>query len=284
MKKLFYAFLAAALSCTHANAQEFREHISREFNPSKEASSTVLAIYNIDGPVLVEGYAGTKVFVEVDKLITADDNEELENGKKEFKLEFEQTTDTITAYIAEPHDSRPRSHSHQRDGWDIKYRYHLNFTVKVPFGMNLAVSTVNNGDITVKDVAGTLRVNNVNGSLYISNAKGITRANTVNGKVEVSYLVTPGGESSYHTINGEIRVTYPANLSADLQFKSLNGGFFTDFPNAEALPGKVTKVQEFGSGATVYKLNKISSVRIGEGGTPFKFETINGDIYIKRQS
>jgi DUF4097 and DUF4098 domain-containing protein YvlB len=124
----------------------------------------------------------------------------------------------------------------------------------------------------------------VNGAISISNAKGNTHAHTVNGNVEVSYRTNPTGQSSYYTINGEIKAIYQTNLSADLQFKSMNGEFFTDFPNAEILPAVAVKNQETRGGATVYKLDKITSVRIGTGGSNLKFETLNGDIYIKKQS
>jgi hypothetical protein len=49
------------------------------------------------------------------------------------------------------------------------------------------------------------------------------------------------------------------------------------------MPGKVVKTQSKGSNGTVYKLSKNSDVRIGAGGKTFKFETLNGNIYIKKQ-
>jgi DUF4097 and DUF4098 domain-containing protein YvlB len=286
MKKLIPLFLGGlAILCIRANAQEFKEHISKEFTLTREANASVLSIYNIDGPVRVEGYSGNKIIIEIDELITADDNQILETGKKEFRLGFDQTSDTVIAYIAAPYDSRP--HRNWRDrGYDreIEYRTKLAYNVKVPFGINLDISTINDGDISVNGVTGTLHINNVNGSISVTGAKGTTKAHTVNGAVTVTYLGTPAGPCSYYTINGEINVTYPADLSADLQFKSMNGEFFTDFPSVEVLPAKVTKNQESRNGATIYKLNKITEVRIGSGGSSLKFETLNGNIYIKKQA
>jgi hypothetical protein len=63
----------------------------------------------------------------------------------------------------------------------------------------------------------------------------------------------------------------------------MNGQYYTDFPNAEILPARVTKTQSSEGGSTTYKLNKNSDVRIGAGGKTFKFETLNGNIYIKKQ-
>lgn len=267
------------------NAMEFKEHISKEFVLPDDTASSTLFIYNISGFIKVEGYSGDKVLLEMDKTISADDEKTLEQGKKEFRLAFDQKSDTIMAYIAEPYDSRPhRNWKYNDDRHDIDYNYNVDFTVKVPYSMNLHISTVNDGIITVNNVSGTLHVNNVNEEISIKNAKGTTYAHTINGDVSVNYLDNPAGESSYYTINGDIRISYQPNLSADLQFKSMHGDFYTDFPEAELLPASVTKVQEKKGNGIVYKLNTITAVRFGKGGKVFKFETLNGDVYIKKQS
>ena len=268
-----------------ADAREFKEHVSKEFTLTGDAARSTLFIYNISGFIKVEGYAGTKVLLEMDKTITADDDKNLETGKKEFRLAFDDRTDTIMAYIAEPYDSRPRRHwQYNDDRREIDYNYNVDFTVKVPFGMNLHISTVNDGIISVNNVSGTLYISNVNEEISVKNAKGTTYAHTVNGNVSVNYLTNPPEESSYYTINGDIHVSYQPGLSADLQFKSMNGDFYTDFQEAERLPATVTKVQEKKGEGIVYKLNAITSVRFGKGGKIFKFETLNGNVYIKKQS
>ncbi|GAB3771937.1 hypothetical protein GCM10028818_11430 [Spirosoma horti] len=288
MKLLLIPVLAGlVLSCAQspATAQEFKEHISKEFTVPKAAGS-VLAIYNVNGFVKVEGYSGDKVVLEIDKSITAKSSQGLELGKKEFQLKFEQQGDSIIAYIAEPFDSRPRRNWHRDNdrNRDDDYDFTLNFTVKVPNKINLVASTINRGNVLVKDVEGTLRARNVNGAISLTNVKGTTDAHTINGNLDVDYVANPPENSSYYTLNGDINVSYPANLSADLQFKTFQGKFFTDFPDTEVLPVQAIKTtQQTGTG-TVYKLNKNTAIRIGKGGKTFKFETFNGSIYIKKQS
>jgi hypothetical protein len=275
------------LSCAQATAQspEHTERISKEFALPNAPAASVLVIYNINGFIKVEGTAGDKVSFDVNKRITAKTTAVLEEGKKEFKLQFEQRGDTIMAYIAEPFDSRPRRNNRwERNDRRIDYDFTLDFTVKVPRAMNLRVSTVNRGDVTVTDVAGNLKVNNVNGAIALTNVRGVTDVHTVNGNVDVNYVVSPPDKSSYYTLNGNIRVSYPANLSADLQFKTFQGEFYTDFPEMEILPAQVTKNQEQKDGKTVYKLNKTTAIRIGKGGKNLRFETFNGNVYIKKQS
>ncbi len=125
---------------------------------------------------------------------------------------------------------------------------------------------------------------NVNGMITLSNAKGITNAATINGNLTINYLSNPPGGCSYHTINGTIKVSYQPDLSADLEFMSIHGSYYTDFPDAGRMPAVVTKDQVANGHGMVYKLNKSTAVRIGQGGRTFRFETINGDIFIKKQS
>lgn len=278
-----------ALCCLHikAIAQEFKEHITKQFTPQNAANVTTLAIYNIEGSVKVEGYNGDKVIMEIDKTIYAKNNDVLEQGKKEVELGFNQQNDTIWAYIAQPWDSRPHDWR-DNDDWNnrrhIEYRYAFEYTVKVPYSMNVHVSTVNKGEVVITDVAGVLSAHNVNGAITIKNAKNTTVAHTINGNLTVNYLQVPPANSSYYTLNGTLTVTYPASLNADLSFKSMNGGFYTDFDNVEVMPARVSKTIDKHGDGTTYKIEKDNDIRIGNGGKIFKFETLNGNVYIKKQS
>lgn len=289
MKNLFFPLLwGLVLGCAQsvAQKQEFKEKINREFTLTGNAGASTLAIYNINGFIRVEGTSSNTVTIEVDKELTAKTSQALEAGKQEFKLAFEQVGDTIFAYIAEPFDTRPNRERDRRN-WDRQepgYDFTLNFTVKVPRQLNLIVSTINRGDVVVKDVAGSLRVRNINGAIGLTNASGLTDAHTINGNLEATYSGMPADASRYYTLNGDIKVSYPANLSADLQFKTFQGEFYTDYPQTEVLPTKVVKNQEQRGDKTVYKLDRNTSVRIGTGGRNLRFETFNGNVYIKKQS
>ncbi len=266
--------------------EQFKEHITREFT-IKQSSAGILSIYNLEGSVNVEGYAGDKVMIEIDKTVSAKTNEILEQGKKEIKLGFEQIGDSVVAYLQAPWDTRPHDWREEND-WsnrrNIEYRCRLAYTVKVPYTLNLRLSTVNDGEVLVKNVSGQLHVNNVNGSITIVNAKGATYAHTINGDLTVNYLSNPKEPSSYYTLNGKLTASFQPDLSADVQFKSMNGAFYTDFPDVVMLAPTITKNQEKKGDGTVYKMNKDTQMRIGNGGRLFKFETLNGNIYIKKQS
>lgn len=284
MKKQFLLLLLIVTSACNAQKGKhtFSEIISKEYTVNPNST---LALYNLHGNVEVEGYDGNVVKIEIEKTISAKTEALLNEGKSNFLLNFEKNTDSLIVYISEPWDTRP-NRNYTKEDWrnrkPIEYQVKLDFKVSVPRSVNLRASTVNEGEVLVKNVAGLLNVNNVNGGIEIQNAKATTRAHTVNGNVTVSYLKNPAGASSYHTINGAINVTYQANLSADLTFRSMNGEYFTEFGNYKLMPSEVEQNQRKSGSGTKYKVSSRSPIRIGNGGTKLKFETLNGNIYIKK--
>lgn len=287
MKHFAIPFLAGMMACcAQAPAQklEFKEHSSKEFTVTAGTISNVLAVYNLNGNIKVEGYNGNKVLIEVDKTISAEDKATLEKGKEEFAISMDQKADSIIAYISAPFDSRPNRNRNNKEHKQMDYHFDLDFTIKVPFAMNLHVSTVNGGDVTVNNVTGSLEVYNVNGAIKLTNAKGKSEVHTVNGNVEANFLTVPPGDSEFKTLNGDINISYPASFAADCRFKTFQGEFYTEFPNTENLPVKVEKNEDTRNSKTTYKLNTETLIRFGNGGKNFRFETFNGNIYIKKQS
>lgn len=282
MKKILSLFLVGMiLSCTNSPAQKqyFKEHITKEFTVSSTA--TTLNVYNIDGFIKVEGYAGNKIILEIDKTISGKTDPIIEQGKSEFKLNFEQKNNEITAYVSEPYDSRPNTNHHNKE-LHIEYNVQVNYTIKVPYSTNLKVSTINNGDVSVLDVKGEIKANNINGAITLKHVSKVYDVHTINGDVDINYVTLPPDNARYYTLNGDLTVTYPANLSADCSFKSFQGEFYTDFPEVEVMPAKIKKIVEKDGESTRHKLEKGSNIKIGNGGLKLHFETFNGNIYIKK--
>jgi hypothetical protein len=282
MKKLIIpVVLGVLLSCSHSKAQEpeFNEKIHKEFTVS---ANSFMGLYNINGFVKVEGYNGNKVIIDVDKTITAKTTQDLEEGKRDIKLGFDQVSDSLIVYTAAPYDTRPKSRN--CNCGHREYHLTLNYIIKVPNSINMSLSTVNGGDIDVTDVSGTMKVNNVNGKITLKDVKNANNIHTINGDVSISYTTLPPDNATYYTLNGNLSVIYPTGFSADCEFKSFNGEFFTDFEEIEKLPAQTIKNTENKNGSTVYKLNKTTLIRIGKGGRRLHFETFNGNIYIKKKS
>lgn len=286
MKKIVLILLIAGWgTCFAQKKADFTasDHISKKFTLTTAAAKTTFGLYNTWGSITVEGYNGNEIIIEAEQTIHAKTAEDLEKGKREFKADFIQTADSIIAYTAKPINNRPefrneRANNHEWPGYYVK----LDYTVKVPNNINLHTVTVNDGSISVNNVYGLLKVSNVNGAIAITNAKSATQAVTVNGSVTATYLTAPTDPSKYQTINGKVEVTYPAAYAGDVQYKSFNGKFYTDFENVQSVATLPEVTKNKGNGGTTYRLNKNSRLRIGNGGKLTTFETLNGNIYLKK--
>ena len=74
-------------------------------------------------------------------------------------------------------------------------------------------------------------------------------------------------------------MTFPANLSAELAFHTLQGDVFTDFDVVSlSAPPEVRSNR----GRYVMNTNRNSAFRVGAGGERHTFNTLNGDILVRK--
>ena len=143
----------------------------------------------------------------------------------------------------------------------------VEWTVRLPDGVNLGAHSVN-GDVTVRDVSGTVRASTVNGDVDVS-TRGVAQATTVNGSIRASLGKADwSGEMSFTTVNGGITLEVPGDLSATIEAKTVNGSIETDFP--------ITVQGRFGS--------RTLRGTIGSGGRDLELETVNGSIRLRKTS
>lgn len=270
---------------TILQAQKATETIKKTLPQAK-----VLLVDNINGSVEVKGGAtNSKVEIVATKLITADTQKDVDKGKREANLVTFLEKDTLVVHIKTPYTSYGRNRNNRRgfgykwDDWNKPkdFDYKFDIVVKVPENTHLIIRTVNRGDIRITNTKADLRAINVNGSVYLENVQGATKARTINGQLKAVYTKAPNKNSTYYALNGNIRVQYPRNLSADLRFKSFNGDFYTDY-DVKYLPNKVTSKTAKDGKRKIYKVSEFTAVRVKKGGKVFKFETLNGNIYVNQ--
>ena len=110
------------------------------------------------------------------------------------------------------------------------YGHILNFKIKVPNKIHVNVSTVNDGEVTVKNTRGDIvSAENINGGITLTDITGTTKVHCINGDVNISYAANPKNASTYYSLNGDITIAYQKALSASISFKSMNGELYTDF-------------------------------------------------------
>jgi hypothetical protein len=202
-------------------------------------------------------------------------------GDPGAQLDFRQETDRVLVcgdsrrcgcHVDWPRDQGRRDND--------RTRVRVDFEVRLPKNSTLDVCAVNGGTLTVEGTEGRYTLSNVNGDLEMVRVRGAGRASTVNGDVEASFTAPPDAAAEFKTVNGTVDVTLPASLSADLRLKTMNGGLYTDF---ETTPLPVQPTAERRNGRFIYRSNRYASVRVGKGGPELTFETLNGDVQVRKR-
>jgi hypothetical protein len=268
-------------------AQSHTEKIVKEFNFSRKSPANVLVIENIDGFVHVETHNSDKVLIEVERIIKPRTAKGLEQSK-ELSLEFEVSGDSIISYLKAPYIQSHRTGASGRSvniNKELGYRFTHNFTIKVPQNTNVSLTTINNGDVQIKDLsANYIHASNVNGAIMLDNIAGDVDAKTVNGSVVAKYRENPKKQARLETLNGNIELLYKKSLSATINFSAFNGDFYTDLADLQHLAPKVEKTSKANGAKTTYKLGKESSYKTGAGTALLHLKTFNGKVIVKAQS
>ena len=275
------------------NAQTFTDKITLELKFEKVSTSNTLILANINGSMKVQGYDGDKILIEAERTIKAKTDARLEQGKKEMQLQQIDRVDTLIIYVGGGcNHFGYRSNRRHNHGWSYNwdcdkgdcnppYDYTFNFTVKVPSGINVEVSTVNDGNVTVENVKGKVKAENVNGAIHLSALAGQTYASTINGDVDVEYSRNPSQDSRYYSLNGDINALFVKGLAANVSFKSFNGDLYTNVQNLESMPAVIEKKQD--KEGTNLKIGG-NRFKVGNGGALLDFETFNGDVIVKEKN
>jgi hypothetical protein len=270
-----------------ATAQDFTQTINKtaEFaNPSDTGNKFI--IKNINGSVTIEAYDGNTIELTVNETISGSSSE-VEQGKRELEYKIMRRGNLIFAYLDAPFitvDFENGEINYRMNRQDDDYRFTHDVHVRVPRGILLEGSTVNRGTLSITGNFKEVEASNVNGDVDLEHMASKTDAHTVNGDITIRYDQAPSSDSEYHTINGTIEVYMPDDLSADVYFKSMHGDLYTNFNNVTRLTPQVNKETDSHGSAITYRLDKFSPLRIGNGGIKLRFEVLNGDVYIRKQS
>jgi len=237
-------------------------------------SAPSLTVDNIWGDVLISTHDKPWIDVSVKEKRSANTDLLLQKSKNLIFLTVNEEANGAELIV----DGIVRNWNRRNPCRSCEVEYQ--FEIKVPALTKLDVSTVNDGEVIVRNVQGSIDASNVNGGVRIDNASVCGHFNTVNGPIHVSYAEIPTGECHYETINGDIEVSYPKQTNADISFNLGHGEISSEIEVAPlAIKARIKTTEE--KGRKHYQIHKPSGVRIGRGGQRHHFESMNGDLLIK---
>jgi DUF4097 and DUF4098 domain-containing protein YvlB len=242
-----------------------------------EPGSLVVIVDDVFGSIRVTAHDRNVVELTAVETVTGDLRADLDRARAEVELRKQQEPGRVAFRVRRVGDS-----SSCECGWNrwIDYVVKYDIELRVPRDAGVDLSTVNDGDIVVDGVRGGFEVANVNGAIRLSGLRGSGKVHTVNGKIEARFDAAPLAATSFKTVNGEIEATFPANLAADVETKTMHGEIYTDFDVQPIARDAVAETSRDGRRYTFRRPS--AAIRIGAGGPTYSFETLNGDILIRK--
>jgi hypothetical protein len=237
----------------------------------------VVIVDNVFGSVRVTAHDRDSVDMTATETIRGDLQADIDRARAQVELRTESEPGRVAFRVRDVDENGSRRERWNRwDDFNVEY----DIQIRVPRGAAVDLATVNDGDIVVDGVRGEFEVSNVNGAVRLTGLRGGGRASTVNGNIEATFERTPEVATLYKTINGRIEVTFPQDLAADLEFKTMHGEIYTDF-EAEPVVRQAT-AERARDGGRMLRMDQSAAVRVGGGGPAHAFQTMNGDIYVRK--
>jgi len=238
-------------------------------------STPHLEISNIWGGVRVRAGKTDEIVVTVAESRTAPSQAMFDLSLERIRLNLDVTGNSVSMMVG---DREERWHNMDDcRGCRVDYQ----FDILVPPDAIIDVGTVMDGLVDVSGIAGVVSASNVNGSVTVEQIRNCDHVSSVNGRVKIQFSEAPVRDCEIETVNGDITLNMPDDTSLDVTADLFNGDIKSDFPvDALSMPATVEYVEE--DGRSIYRIQKLSGVRIGAGGPTYSVASINGDVRIRR--
>ncbi len=300
-----------------ANNQKMHEEtINKEFTFKGSPASSTLYINNLHGKIMLEGYSGNTVKVEVEKVIYAKNQEKISEGIKEVSIGNYQTGDALYLYTDAPgvrFKSSTGNYSYTSDGnWNggackDGYDFALHFHVKVPKNANVHIASVSGCAVTASHLDNkSTKGMNVSGHVSFYDVEtSYLKGHSVSGHVSAKEvdateldiqsvsghldMIGVSGQTDAQTVSGCITALYSENPKDDSRYETLSGNINVSFKeNLNAtinydlkLSGNFTT--DFDASNKSYtRGDNNRSIKVGNGQIDLNFETLSGSINVKR--
>jgi DUF4097 and DUF4098 domain-containing protein YvlB len=122
-----------------------------------------------------------------------------------------------------------------------------------------------NGQLTIRDLAGTLKASTTNGAIDGEGLSGGAKASATNGRIQLDFQTVGTGDIVCDTTNGRIALTLPSDAKASLSANVTNGGISTDGLNLNVSD----------------KSRRHLEGTLNGGGAVIRLEATNGSIGVK---
>jgi hypothetical protein len=255
--------------------QAARDRVNVTFSdPSKPG--LVIAYVNA-GSITIKGYSGKEVVIEAklqDQPSQTRGREETPDKAKGMK----RITANQTGLVVEEADNEMKIYV---AGHDNK----VDLDIQVPFQTSLKVASHEGGPVLVEKVTGEIEATCSEGDLTLKNISGSVVANAYDGGLVVSFdQIVPGKPMSFSAYDGDIDVTFPSTVKTTVMIKVNEGEIYSDFDiDLQATTKQQVKDERKAGGRYRISFGEYITGNINGGGPEFQFVTYDGNVYIRKK-
>ncbi len=247
---------AASAGCDIAMA-DFKDQETAEWRKTFELQpGGRVEVSNVNGKIDVVTGQGNTVEIVAQKTGRAGSKEAAKEA-----LDRIQITDSVAGGVIKVETKLDRTSGGMFDHSSRQVQY----TVRVPAGAELKVTTVNGG-VEIAGVSGRIHAEATNGGIKARDIGGAIEATTTNGGVEVDLTSVSADGVKLECTNGGIELRVPADAKASISARITNGGIETSGLNLQNR-GEATKRRMDGD--------------LNGGGPRISLEGTNGGISIR---
>lgn len=215
-----------------------------------------ISIENINGDIRVKGGGNGQVRIVAHK--KAGDQEYLDG----IKIMVEADSDYIRI------ETRHPKHEGGWFNWGGDSSGSVAYELDVPSDVSLDTVETVNGDVTIREVGGTVKAGTVNGGLDVEDLAGDVDLETVNGSISAAFTKLSGDQRvDAETVNGKIAISLPADANARVTAETVNGSIDAD---------------DFGLQPEKGFVGRDLSGTIGDGSARISLDTVNGSILLRK--
>lgn len=319
MKKYFIIKLLLIFIMLNSNicfSKEKKYDSVLEFGDSKTER---VVQFTGNGDLNITGYNGDKVLISSNEMIFEDDYEAdekakglkkiggggfniINNQKDNIVIISRPIDENIDLDIKVPNNTTLKFGSDvNKDSWGdsnfmnqiLSSVYNANRKVQNDFVNNIIDKAIGgvfcgilDGDVNIKNFAGTIEVNTVDGNINAENIKGDVIASTVDGDINVTFRKLNKDSALYFsTVDGDIDMTFPKETKADIMARTMDGDVYSGFDGDVTMGNEVADdaatTESQNNFRDIFQSNYITT-RINGGGHDVYLNTVDGNIYIRK--
>jgi hypothetical protein len=208
-----------------------------------------VAVENVQGEISVEGWDRAEVEITAAK-IGKGQGDRLDNVRVVTELGFRSLkfTTIYPPYLEEP--------------------VRVNYRLRVPRQVRLSSLRTLEGNITVRNVEGSVDARTLSGNIEQMDVTGQVVARALTGSIFVSLRALPVGTAPLllDTVNGNVVLLLPPRANADLELSTVAGTIEGNYAfQISSIPGDSTRRTRVGLGGVTISLRTVrGSIRVAE--------------------